>query len=841
MDSLPVDSLKPSIFSALDAGVRSFVISAPTGSGKSTRLPVMLSEKLGGKVLVLQPRRVAARMLARSVADIFNMPDAVGWHVRFDKHYGPDTKIVFLTEGILARMLLDNPKLPGVSAIVFDEFHERNIYADISLALAVRSRETMGADFAIAVCSASMDSDSLLGYLGPGAKKFECSGRLFPIETIYAPPRDQRTPIWELAARQFALMAGGGERGGFLIFMPGVYEIMRTISKISEYPVSKHFELLALYGDLPPERQDKVLAKSSKPKVIVSTNVAETSLTIDGISNVIDSGYARVARYDCSRGVNTLFSERESLASAAQRAGRAGRTAPGRAVRLWRSGDEAFFEPYTPSEISRLDLSQLRLWLKSASLDFSDLRLFEEPSEESLQRSIQTLTNLGALDSGAMVTSLGRKMARFPLEPRYARLLIEGGLRGCLGKTAMVAALTEAGRVKLDLSDVFDENERASMVGEVSSEAEEIAALCMLAKRNSFDEAFCRRYGIHAANARKALRLAGDFMRIAGIADKVPEQRDALAKCVLSAFSDHLCVRLGKGTLACAIVGGGRGEIVAGSRHYASDIFCALDLQERKSAQGAAVMASMIVPVRREYLEELFPGDFSSKTALCFDSGSKRIISRNIEIFRDLPVSERDSFDVPPDEAAKLFRDEILEGRLRLKNYGPEVENFIERLNFVALNFPEYGFQAIDEAAKSEIFEQMCYGKSSYSEVKNMEVLPAFCDWLSKEQMAMLKYLAPVEVAVNPNRRPVKISYDSKTCRAVISASFKDLYNFNPSRAVICGGKVSPTFEILAPNGRPIQTTQNLGDFWKSSWLNIRREVKARYPKHFKQGDPWYF
>ncbi len=841
MDALPVDSLKSSVFSALDAGVRDLVISAPTGSGKSTRLPAMILEKLGGRVLVLQPRRVAARMLAKSVSGILGGSCDVGWHVRFDKHYGPNSGIVFLTEGILARMLLDNPKLPGVSAVVFDEFHERNIYADISLALAVRSRELLGADFAVAVSSASMDSGAVLEYLGPKSEKFECSGRSFPVETVYAPPRDLRTPVWELAARQFAIMAKSGERGGFLIFMPGVYEIVRTISKISEYPESRRFELLALYGDLPPEDQDRVLAKSSKPKVIVSTNVAETSLTIEGVSNVIDGGYVRTARYDSSRGVNTLFSERESLASATQRAGRAGRTSPGRAVRLWRPEDEVYFAPYTPSEISRLDLSQIRLWLKSASLDFSDLRLFEAPPEESLQRSGRTLVDLGALDSELSITPLGRKMARFPVEPRYAKLLIEGGRRGCLKKTAVIAALTEVGRVKLDVSNAFDEGERAAMVGEVSSEAEETAALCALAQSRSFNDVFCRRFGIHSANARRVMRLAGEFERIAGVARNVPEERDALAKCVLSAFSDRLCVRLNKGTLACAVVGGGRGEIARESRHYASDIFCALELQERKFDRRAAVMASMIVPVRLEHLAELFPSDFSSETCLCLDPVGKRIISKKIEVFRDLPVSERDSFDVPPDKAAKLFRDEILQGRLRLKNYGPDVENFVARLNFVALNFPEYGLRPIDEAAKSEIFEQMCYGKSSYSEIRNMEVLPAFHDWISKEQMEMLEYLAPSEIAVNPRRRPVKILYEAENRRVVISASFKDLYNFNPAKAVICEGKIKPTYEILAPNNRPIQTTCTLGEFWKNSWVNIRREVRARYPKHFKEGDPWYF
>lgn len=838
MIALPIDDLKDQILTAYDGGTRRFVISAPTGSGKSTRLPVFFSEKSDGRVLVLQPRRVAARMLAKAVGSLFGMQGQVGWHVRMDKHYDESTKIVFLTEGILARMLLSNPKLDGVSAVIFDEFHERNIYSDISLALALRAQESVRPDLCIAVCSASMDSDRLREYLGETSKRFECGTRLFPIETEYAPPRMQGAPVWDCAVREFERLMRQGEEGNFLIFMPGAYEIGRTVSRLMENPHAKGMDVFALHGDLPPQMQDKILAPSERRKVIVSTNVAETSLTIDGVRVVIDSGLARVARFDPARGVNTLLVERISLASATQRAGRAGRTAPGRAVRLWRQGDEIAFDRFTAPEIRRLDLSQTLLWLKSAGLDFSSLKMFEPPPDESVARAVETLKNLGAVGADGNVTRLGRAMTIFPAEPRFARLLMDGARRGCLRQISLIAALTEVGRIKLPLGDAFRERERDELVGDVSGEPEELARLCEIARDNSFKDSFCRDYGIHGANARKACVYAADLERLARRhvveAPDGESLSDAIAKCVLSAFSDHLCVRMNKGTLACRIAGGRSGEVRKESRAYAENIFVAMDLQEQNKAGGVSILASMITPVKEEFLAELFPDDFSEAFDVRFDEKNKRVVSQKSVKFRDLSISESASHNPPPDEAAKILRDEILSGRLPLKNFDEEAEAFIERVNFVAAVCPETGIQPIDEQAKAELFEQMCCGLSSYAEVKNADVHAALREWLSHEQLGLLKYLAPRIADFPKRKRPAYIRYESSTKRAVISSFFKDFYDFDANKLRICDGKVKPTFEILAPNGRPIQTTQNLEEFWKTSWLQIKKELKARYPKHFK-------
>ena len=536
----PVAAIKDKLFCAIDKGASRFVVSAPTGSGKSTALPVMLGQKLGGQIMVLQPRRVAARMLARSIEKLFGMKGLAGWHIRFEKKYDAQTRVVFLTEGILARMLLAGHLPQNVSAIIFDEFHERNIYADLSLALALEFQRAKRPDLKLFAASASLDVRALADYMG--AEVLECSGRMHNIDISYAEFAGRGLPVWDCAAREFA-RAAARATGNILVFMPGVYEINKTVSKILETPQARNMQVLSLYGDMPPDAQDKILSSSEKRKVIVATNIAETSLTIEGVDCVIDSGLAKVLRYDFSRAVNTLLVERVSMASATQRAGRAGRTADGAAVRLWRKADERSMAEFLEPEILRVDLSQTILWLLAAGVDFENLNLFEKPPQKSLDAAFETLRLLRAVDGNLAITPAGREMARFPTSPRLAKMFVEASKRGCLADAAMLAAIVEAGKIKLDLDDERREFERSSLCA-AESEPQEIMAICTLARENSFNQKFCAEYGIHAANARKAFALAAEYYRLArqilGSAP-VSAQPDALAKCVLAAYPDRVC------------------------------------------------------------------------------------------------------------------------------------------------------------------------------------------------------------------------------------------------------------------------------------------------------------
>ena len=836
---LPIEKIKDKLFCALEGGARKFVVRAPTGSGKSTRLPMMLAEKIDGRILVLQPRRVAARLLAKYVAKSAGSSAGgfAGWHIRMEKNYSPETKIVFVTEGVLARMVLSDPDLKGVGAVVFDEFHERNLFSDISFALVLKSVLSRRKDLAVFVCSASFDADEILKFLGDGAVSLECESRLYPVDIEYAPLRGQTEKIWDRAALEFERLARENPSGDFLIFMPGSYEISRTISAILKMPSSRGMEVLPLHGSLSGAMQDRAVAKSERRKVVVATNIAETSLTIDGVKFVIDSGFARVARYDFSRGVNTLYVERISHASAVQRAGRAGRTSAGIAVRLWRKNEESDFSPYLLPEILRLDLSQILLWLKVAGLEISALPLLDAPSEEKTAAALEILKELGAVDEFFNATPLGVKISRLPTEVRYGRMLIEAAGRGVLKDAAMFAAVMDVGRVKMDTANERSEFELYEMLGECASELGEISEICRLARSRNFDETFCKTYGIHAANARRVFEVSRDFFNLLKGEEKSLTSGDLnaeLAKSVLSAFSDRVCARLNEGTLACAISGGRRGEVRRSSKKYASKIFAALELAEQNVGGRVSIMASGIVPLKKEWIAELFPNDFSEEESVSFDENSKRVAALKLVKFRDMVLEKSSGAPSSPDVCAKIFCDMILEGKLVLKNWSEAEENFIDRVNFVSELCPESGIAKIDEEAKRMIFEQMCLAKNSYSEIRNADVLPFLKDWLSFEQAAMLDYLAPEFANLPLRRKPVKIRYELPLKRAVVSAKFSELYDFDGRKIKILDGKMPATFEILAPNGRPVQITQNLEEFWKTSWLGIKKELKARYPKHFK-------
>ena len=446
---LPVYELEPAIVASLRARGR-VIVQAPTGSGKSTQLPQMLLRHGfldRGQVVVMQPRRLAARMLARRVAEEVGseLGGLVGYQIRLESRVSAQTKIRFVTEGILLRQMTFDPGLGSVSAILFDEFHERHLYGDISLARALEIQRHGRQDLLIAVMSATLDSGALSRYLAP-CDVLVSEGRTHPVRVEYLarPVNFEADPVWEVAARECERVAGETP-GDMLVFMPGAYEIGRTIQAIQGARALRGFAALPLHGELPPEAQDRAVARCGGRKIIVSTNVAETSLTIDGVTAVVDSGLARAARFDPERGINTLLVEKISAASAEQRAGRAGRTAPGVCVRLWTEREHGQRPAHETPEVKRLDLSEVVLTLKAAGIvDIAAFDWFEKPDPRGIERAEALLADLGALAGpGGAITDVGRRMLRFPVHPRYARMFLEAQGRGCVRPVAMMAALTQ--------------------------------------------------------------------------------------------------------------------------------------------------------------------------------------------------------------------------------------------------------------------------------------------------------------------------------------------------------------------------------------------------------------
>ncbi|MGE9297220.1 MAG: helicase-related protein, partial [Puniceicoccales bacterium] len=395
---LPIHDIRSALQSALQSKVPRAILQAPTGSGKSTQVPQMLLDAglipEDQQIIVLQPRRLAARLLAKRIAHERGTPlgEEVGYHIRFDRKFGPNTRIKLVTEGILLRQMLSEPQLPNVGAIVFDEFHERHLYSDLGIAMVRELQNSTRPDLKIIVMSATLDTDALADYLAP-AEVLAVDARAYPLTIEYsaAAQKVQGAPVWDQAAHHFERLAKTHE-GDCLIFMPGAYDIKRTVEAIQATRAGRECLVFPLYGELPPDQQDAAVAQYDQRKVVVATNVAETSITIDGVRLVIDSGLARVARYDPHRGVNTLLIEKISRAAADQRAGRAGRTAPGHVLRLWSQNEHAHRDERETAEIRRVDLSETLLSLAKAGVtDFRAFPWFERPEKAALERAIELL------------------------------------------------------------------------------------------------------------------------------------------------------------------------------------------------------------------------------------------------------------------------------------------------------------------------------------------------------------------------------------------------------------------------------------------------------------------
>jgi ATP-dependent helicase HrpB len=846
---------------------RRVVLSAPTGSGKSTQVPQILLDRGGfeGEIVVLQPRRLAARLLAKRVAAErgVTLGEEVGYQIRFENKISARTRIRFVTEAILLRQILQDPALKGVGAVVFDEFHERHLTSDLSLACALQSLSRVRPDLKLVVMSATLDIDTLEGFLQPCAR-VEASGRMYPVEVSYAGAALGRSAatVWNRAAQAFKKKAAGGE-GDVLVFMPGAFEIRKTIDAIQSLPEAKGYEVLPLHGELSPEAQDRAVSSGPTPKVIVSTNVAETSITIEGVRTVIDGGLARVARYDPRRGINSILIEGISRASAEQRAGRAGRTGPGQCIRLWSEAEHVARPERDEAEVRRVDLSETVLMLAAAGID--DLQAFpwyEAPAEASLARAESLLYDLGAIDSAVdatgvasrqvgggsvsatssvarSITELGRKMARFPLHPRYARLLIEGDRLGVLAEVALIAALSQGRGI---YRPAREDRVRREQLRQIEDHADgrsdffvQIRAF-ELAQAAKFNPNACAALGIHGGASRQAGALAQqliDLAQRAGLntrAAALPDLEARICRCLLVAFSDHLCLRNDRGTRRCRMVHKRSGELRRESI-VDSELFVAAEMEERELRGEVTVLLGLATMVEPAWLEDAFPDDFSDVSETVYDPDARRVQSRRERRFRDLILQSKDQGEPDKDRAAELLAAEVVEGNLKLKQWDAVVENWIQRVNFVAKHCPETEVSPIDDEARALIVEQVCHGALSYKEIKDRPVLAAVKEWISPEQHYYIDTYAPAEITLPGRNRPSRIRYEPDG-RAIIASKLQDFYDVPGSSLRVANGKVPLLIELLAPNQRPAHLTDDLDGFWDGAYQHVRKELAGRYPKH---------
>ncbi|MGF1485308.1 MAG: ATP-dependent helicase HrpB [Opitutales bacterium] len=859
--SLPVRRLAGELVEALQRTNR-VVLQAPTGSGKSTQVPQILLESggipEGQHIVVLQPRRLAARLLAKRVAHEHGsrLGEAVGYHIRFDRVFGPATRIKFVTEGILRRQILGEGNLNGIAAVIFDEFHERHLDGDLTLALARRLQEDMRPDLKLIIMSATLDTEALAAWLQP-CQTLSAEGRAFPVDIRYAgsaprPTQGQRPPaIWEETARHArALLAETGE-GHVLIFMPGAYEIQRTLEALRQLPEAKPFSLHALHGELPPEAQDAAVSPSPQRRIIVSTNVAETSLTIDGVTLVIDSGLARHASYDPRRGINTLLTGPISQASAAQRAGRAGRTAAGTCLRLWSEKEHAHRHAREEPEIARVDLAETVLSLAAAGTDDLDtLNWLTPPPPEALHRATQLLIDLGALEpadpapspketaNGTLprITETGRQLAAFPLHPRFARLFLEASRRRCLPTAARAAALAQGRDILLRLRDAREEDAREALAGETDSDFILRLRLWDKARECRYNIDACRQWGLHVQACRQADQLADQLLALARNQNLDTSEggnpEDALRPCLLVAFADHLAKRLDRGTLRCDLVHNRRGDLRRESVARGASLLVAADLEEVRVKANVTILLGLATAVDEALLAECFPDAIRHEQTVLFDRGQKRVVARGQRTFRGLVLDARDGGDPPDDQAARLLADEAMEGAFSPRAWNDKVEAWLCRIAFAAQHCPELGISPVDTEARRLLFEQMFLGCVSVKEAREVDVWPTLRQWLTPEQAAALETLVPESFELPRRRKPVPVRYATDGTNATIASRLQNFYDVPGRSLVIAGGRYPLIIELLAPNGRPMQVTSDLDAFWQTSYPAVRKQLAGRYPKH---------
>lgn len=847
---LPIDDIRDALLRAATPGCR-ILLKAPTGSGKSTSVPSFLTAKdAPALTLVIEPRRMAARLLATWVAKQRggDVGQDVGYAVRFDTRYGKNTRIIYLTDGVFQRWIQDDPQLSGVSTVVFDEFHERRLAVDVALARCLNLQESTRPDLRVIVMSATLETAGLADYLGPKTIPLETGGRTHPVDIHYRPdrPAPQRsgmpvreTPVWDRIAAVVKEVVAQPDAGHLLVFLPGTYEIRKTVEVLEQAAYTRGWDVYPLYSGLSPRAQEMAIEPSAKPKIIVSTNVAETSLTIDGVRTVIDSGLARISSFDPRRGIDTLHIHKISRASAEQRAGRAGRTAPGRCYRLWSESGHAHRAAFDAPEIHRVDLAETMLLLKAAGVkDLQHFRWLDAPHESSLERSLVLLDQLDAIDHSGELTDHGRTMAAIPVPPRFSRLMLAGMEQGCVAEACFIAAAVQGEMIFTGKGNVSRRDFHHPGVG--TDFAAEYYAM-QSAQNLNFDPKSCGSAGI---SGRAARELTQGYERLLALAKRQHWPIDrldfagnstAIGHAMLAAFSDQLAVRLSAGTLACRVSGNRRGKLDDQSIAKQANAFIATEMTEVEG-RDITVHLRRATVIELEWLKELFPEELITTDGVAYDDMRKRVVCRKEIRFRDLVLESKETdTGVNLTLAAEMLAERVRSGELTLKNWDDAVDQWTARLNLLSRVMPELGMPGWGEEDRIAAIAQVCHGSVAYKDIKEAAVWPVLRDWLSYEQHQLLEKHAPEWIKLPQDRR-AKITYPNEG-DPYIAVRVQHLFGLWDTPRV-CGGKQPLLVHICAPNQRPWQMTKDLKSFWATGYTQMKKELGGRYPKHNWPDDP---
>lgn len=807
-EPLPIDAALPALGAALRAH-NAAVLVAPPGAGKTTRVPLVLMDEpwaANKKILVLEPRRLAARAAADRMAATLGerVGDTVGLRVRFGSKASSRTRVEVVTEGIFTRLILDNPSLSGVAAVLFDEFHERSLDADLGLALARDAQQGLREDLKLLVMSATLDGARVARLLGD-APVIESAGRAFAVETRYL-GRDPRTPI-ERQVAEAVLRALRTEPGSVLVFLPGAAEIRRTETLLKERISDAAVDVVSLYGALDAAMQDRAIAPApqGRRKVVLATSIAETSLTIEGVRIVIDSGLARVPRYEPDVGLTRLETVRVSRAAADQRCGRAGRIEPGICYRLWDEPQTASLEPFARPEILAADLSGFVLDLAEWGVtDPGSLAFLDPPPAAALAEARALLTRLGALDGQGRITAAGRKLRRLPLAPRLAHMVIGAAAEGAgMLAAQMAAVLSERGLG----GDDIDLRQRL--------------------------EAFRRDRSRRGEDAR---RMAGRWAELAGpeAARRAAAGVSPSVGAILAlAFPERIAKNRGGG--GGFLLANGRGANLDPASPLAREPYLAVAELAGGAAQSRILLAA---PIALQEIEARFADQIEQREEITFDPASASLRGRRSDrlgaiVLREQPIRLEDHAEAPRILARGIARLGIdkLPWTKSLRQWRDRVM-FLRRAE--GHEWPDLSDRALAASAE-EWLAPILQAKTSLDQVSSGELENAVTALVPWSLQRRLDAEAPTHFAA-PSGSLVPIDYGADE-GPKLSIRVQELFGLDRHPSV-AGGRIPLVIELLSPAHRPVQVTRDLPGFWRSSYAAVKAEMRGRYPRHPWPDDP---
>jgi ATP-dependent helicase HrpB len=843
---LPIDAAIPEIVAAVETD-GAVVIEAPPGAGKTTRVPAaLLDARLAapGEIWVLEPRRLPARLAAARVAAERGerVGDTVGYSVRFDEVGGPRTRLRFMTEGLFVRRLLADPRLAGVSAVVLDELHERHVATDLALAWLRRLREG-GArpDLAVVAMSATLEAEPVRAFLageGMRARTVRSEGRRFEVkiehlsvaEAAIERPLDRRVAA---AVRQLLREEPDGD---LLVFLPGAAEIRRAQAALAELPQASALSILPLHGEMPLEEQARAVARApeGRRKVVLATNVAESSVTIDGVVAVVDTGLARVAAHSPWTGLPTLALAKVSRASAEQRAGRAGRTRPGRALRLYTEHDYEQRPAYDLPEIARADLTDTAMTLAALGIGVAGaMDWLEPPPAASWGVAHELLGRLGAIGSDGELTNVGRQMLRFPVHPRLARLVVEGVARRAGDAAALAAALISERDVRASARASFATGPAANL--DRGADIADLVELYREAASARFRPDALRRLELDVRAVEEVRRVHRQLSSALprNLPPDLAPDASSLALAVLAAFPDRVARRREPGGKTALFAAGGSAELGIAQT---GDWLVAIDVVEnrrdgRAGTGGRAPGIRLSLRIEPEWLLDLFPERVTEIDRRAFDPRTERVERTTGLSFGALALDARTEPAPPDEETARLLAEAALSRGLERLPGGDSIPGLLRRLAFAKTAAPEAPLPTLGADAVAELVRLACVGRGSFAELgtPGADLGDAVLAALPHEARRALDTLAPQRITLSGGRA-VPVHYDDAG-PPWIESRLQDFFGTRAAPA-IGGGRVPLTVHLLAPNGRAVQVTRDLAGFWTQHYPALRRELGRRYPRH---------